>query len=77
MVHDPTDRGATIVRYRGTDGRLRAAARHLSEALTTDEVPTHTFDRVEKLAAGEIVKIDIEVLPVGLEFATGGSSCAS
>ena len=49
MVHDLTDHGATILRYKGSDGRLRVSARHLDEALSTDDVPAHTFDRVEKL----------------------------
>ena len=51
MVHDLTDHGATILRYKGSDGRLRVSARHLDETLSTDDVPAHTFDRVEKLAA--------------------------
>ena len=53
MAHDLTDHGATILRYKGSDGRLRVSARHLDEALSTDDVPAHTFDRVEKLAPGE------------------------
>ncbi len=48
-VHDLTDHGATILRYKGSDGRLRVSARHLDEHLSTDDVPAHTFDRVEKL----------------------------
>ena len=50
MAHDLTDHGATILRYKGSDGRLRVSARHLDEALSTDDVPAHSFDRVEKLA---------------------------
>jgi len=29
MAHDLTDHGATVPRYKGSDGRLRASARHL------------------------------------------------
>ena len=31
MAHDLTDHGATILRYKGSDGRLRVSARHLDE----------------------------------------------
>lgn len=71
MVHDLTDHGATILKYKGSDGRLRVSARHLDEALSTDEVPAHTFDRVEKLSPGEIAEIEIELLPIGLKFYPG------
>lgn len=71
MAHDLTDHGASILRYKGSDGRLRVSARHLDEALTTADVPAHTFDRVEKLAAGEVAEIDIDLLPVGLRFYAG------
>ncbi|ROS73911.1 hypothetical protein EDF24_2918 [Curtobacterium sp. PhB130] len=71
IAHDLTDHGATILRYKGSDGRLRVSARHLDETLTTDDVPAHTFDRVEKLAPGEIAEIEIDLLPVGLRFHAG------
>ncbi|WP_029266433.1 MULTISPECIES: CocE/NonD family hydrolase [unclassified Microbacterium] len=71
MSHDLTDHGATILKYKGSDGRLRVSARHLDENLTTDDVPVHSFDRVEKLSAGEIVEIEIDLLPLGLAFAPG------
>jgi predicted acyl esterase len=71
MNHDLTDNGATILRYKGADGRLRVSARHLDEALSTDAVPAHSFDHVEKLLPGEIVEIEIELLPIGLVFHPG------
>jgi uncharacterized protein len=71
MVHDLTDHGATVLRYKGSDGRLRVSARNLDDTLSTEDVPAHTFDRVEKLAAGEVVEIDIELLPLGLVFHPG------
>jgi predicted acyl esterase len=71
MAHDLTDHGATILKYKGSDGRLRVSARHLDDALTTDDVPAHAFDRIEKLAAGEVVEVDIELLPLGLAFTEG------
>ncbi len=70
-VHDLTDHGATILRYRGSDGRLRVSARHLDDALSTEDVPAHSFDRVEKLSPGQIVDVEIDLLPVGLVFRPG------
>ncbi len=71
MAHDLTERGASILRYKGSDGRLRVSLRHLDETLSTDVVPAHTFDRVEKLAPGEIVDVEIDLLPIGLAFHPG------
>lgn len=71
MAHDLTDHGATILRYKGSDGRLRVSARHLDEELATDEVPAHSFDRVEKLSPGEVVDIEIDLFPIGLTFHAG------
>jgi predicted acyl esterase len=71
MAHDLTDHGATILRYKGSDGRLRASARHLDQNLATEDVPAHTFDRVEKLRADEIVDVEIDLMPLGLRFHPG------
>ncbi|MCZ2404844.1 CocE/NonD family hydrolase [Paenarthrobacter sp. Z7-10] len=70
-VHDLTDYGATILRYKGSDGRLRVSARHLDETLSTDDVPAHSFDRIAKLAPGEIADVEIDLLPIGLAFHPG------
>ncbi len=71
IAHDLTDHGATILRYKGSDGRLRVSARHLDEALSTGDVPAHSFDRVEHLSPGEVVDVEIELLPIGLAFHGG------
>lgn len=71
MIHDVTERGASILRYKGSTGRLRVSMRHLDETLSTDEVPVHSFDRVEKLTPGAVVEIEIDLLPVGLVFHPG------
>lgn len=71
IAHDLTDHGATILRYKGSDGRLRVSARHLDDTLATDDVPAHTFDRVEKLSPGEVAEIEIDLFPVGLRFHAG------
>ncbi len=71
MAHDLTDHGATILRYKGSDGRLRVSMRHLDETLATDDVPAHSFDRIEKLTPGEVVEIEIDLFPIGLAFHPG------
>ncbi len=70
-AHDLTDHGATVLRYKGADGRLRVSARHLDAAVATEDIPAHSFDRVEKLAAGEVVEVEIDLLPLGLAFHPG------
>ena len=71
LAHDITECGASILRYKGSDGRLRASLRRLDQALATDAVPAHTFDRIEKLSAGEVVDLEIDLLPIGLVFYPG------
>jgi predicted acyl esterase len=71
MVQDITEHGASVLRYKGSDGRLRVSARHLDKALATDEVPAYSFDRVEKLQPGEIAEIEVDLAPVGLVFYPG------
>ncbi|WNV82962.1 CocE/NonD family hydrolase [Umezawaea sp. Da 62-37] len=71
MAHDVTERGGSILRYKGSDGRLRVSLRGLDATLSTDDVPAHRFDRIEKLTPGEIVDIEIDLLPVGLVFYPG------
>lgn len=71
MIHDLTEQGASILRYKGSAGRLRVSMRHLDAAASTDEIPVHSFDRVEKLRSGEIVEVEIDLSPVGLVFYPG------
>lgn len=71
MMQDFSERGASVLRYKGANGRLRVSARHLDEKLTTDEVPAHTFDRIEKLQPGEITEIEIDLFPMGMVFYPG------
>ncbi|WP_353963465.1 CocE/NonD family hydrolase C-terminal non-catalytic domain-containing protein [Streptomyces sp. NBC_00086] len=33
--------------------------------------PAHTFDRIERLSPGEVVDLEIDLLPVGLVFQPG------
>jgi len=70
-MQDLTENGCSILRYKGSDGRLRVSARHLDAALSTDAVPAHSFNRSEKLSPGEIVEIDVDLLPIGMRFYPG------
>src|SRR5260370_39467733 len=63
--------GSAILKYKGSNGRLRVSLRHLDEASSTDTVPVHSFDRVEKLAPGEIASVDIDLFPIGLALNPG------
>jgi predicted acyl esterase len=60
-----------VLRYKGSNGRLRVSARHLDEKSSTDAVPAHSFDRVEKLNPGEVVDVEIDLFPIGLKFYAG------
>lgn len=44
MAHDLTDHGATVLRYKCSDGRLRVSMRRIDETHSTDDVPAHIFD---------------------------------
>lgn len=66
-----TRHGAAILKYKGSNGRLRASMRHLDEAKSTDAIPVHSFDRVEKLAPGEIVCLDVDLFPLALALHAG------
>ncbi|MCM2410771.1 CocE/NonD family hydrolase [Streptomyces sp. RKAG290] len=71
FLQDVTDQSASVLRYKGSNGRLRVSTRHLDGDLSTDEIPAHTFDRAEKLAAGDVAEIQIDLSPVGLVLHPG------
>lgn len=66
-----TRNGAAILKYKGSNGRLRVSMRHLDERHSTDTVPAHSFDRVEKLAPGQVACVDIDLFPIGLALKPG------
>lgn len=71
MMHDLTERSGSVLRYKGSNGRLRVSARHLDKELSTDIIPAHSFDRMEKLKPEEIVEIEMDLFPIGLLFYPG------
>lgn len=70
VIQDFTQDGASIIRYKGPNGKLRLSMRHLSDE-TTDEVPDYSFDRVEKLEEGNAYEADIVLSPIGMTFHKG------
>ncbi len=70
-MQELTRNGAAILKYKGSNGRLRVSMRRLDETRSTDSIPAHSFDRVEKLAPGEIACVDIDLFPVGLVLYPG------
>ena len=66
-----TRNGAAILKYKGSNGRLRVSMRRLDERHSTDTVPVHSFDRVEKLAPGQAACVDIDLFPIGLALKPG------
>lgn len=71
MMHDFTDNGGTVMRYKGPDGRLKVSARHLDDTASSDVIPVHSFDRVEKLSPDQVVAVDIVIMPIGMVFYPG------
>jgi predicted acyl esterase len=53
------------------DGRLRVSLRELDPVLSTDFQPVHKFRRNQFLSSGQIVPVDIAILPTGLLWRAG------
>jgi uncharacterized protein len=69
----PGNSGAvhSVLRYKGANGRMRVSARHLDEQASTEHIPVQSLDRVEKLTPGQIVPIEVQMLPIGLMMRPG------
>lgn len=52
-------------------GWLRVSHRHLDEARSQPWRPVHTHDRLEKLVPGEIVPVEVEILPTSFVLRKG------
>lgn len=66
-----TRSGAAILKYKGSNGRLRVSMRHLDEVESSEDIPVHSFDRNEKLSAGQVVCVDVDMFPIGLSLKPG------
>ncbi len=71
QMQELTRQGAAILKYKGSNGRLRASMRHLDDQQSTNDIPVHSFDRVEKLTQGQIARLEIDLFPVGLRLYAG------
>ncbi|MDQ2852315.1 MAG: hypothetical protein M3Y49_16605 [Actinomycetota bacterium] len=76
VIQHLTQNGAAILKYKGSNGRLRVSMlrvsmRKLDEQASTEMVPAHTFEHVEKLRAGEVVSVDIKLFPIGIRLNPG------
>ncbi len=52
-------------------GYIRASMRKLDPERSREEYPHQSFDRVQKLAKGEIVPLEIAIWPMGMKFKKG------
>jgi predicted acyl esterase len=62
---------ATEPRSPVTQGWLRVTQRKTDPARSTDYLPFHTHDEVQKLAPGEIYAVDVEIWPGSLSLPAG------
>lgn len=60
-----------MIVFSGAKGMQRASMRHVDESRSGPAEPFHTFDRIEKLAPGEIVPVDIQIWPLGMIWRAG------
>lgn len=70
LMMDLTETGASILRYKGSSGRLRASLRRLAPS-ASDIIPEHSFDTLEKLTPGTPVQVEIALSPIGLVLYPG------
>jgi hypothetical protein len=57
--------------FTGAKGMQRVSQRRTDPAKSTVAEPFHTFDAPEKLEAGEIVAVDIQIWPLGMKWRAG------
>jgi len=55
----------------GMHGRLRVSRRKLDPTLSTDFLPIQSFDEQQRLHGGEIVAVEIAIMPVSEIFHAG------
>ena len=67
---NPENQSGMVV-FSGAKGIQRASLRATDPKLSGPAIPYHTFDRVEKLAPGEVVAVDIQIWPLGMRWSAG------
>ena len=71
VIKSLPSRGATVLRYTGSTGRLRASMRYIDEGKSTKWIPYFPFDKKELLKPNEIVPLEMPMLPIGMMFNKG------
>jgi len=73
FMRDFTDHSDSIVRYNGPSGRIKVSMSALDEEKSTEDIPVQAYDRIQKMEPGQIVPVDIALMPAGLVFYPGES----
>lgn len=60
-----------MVCFSGAKGMQRASLRGTDPELSGPARPHHRFDRVEKLAPGEVVPVEVQIWPLGMRWSAG------
>lgn len=55
----------------GVPGRLRASMRALDKEKSTDFLPVHAFNAPQKLTPGQVVPVDIAIMPTAMRWHAG------
>jgi uncharacterized protein len=69
--HRAGDKSFDLFFSEGSTGRLRVSHRELDESKSTPSQPVHTHRKEQKLTAGEVVPIVIEMWPHGMLWSRG------
>ncbi|KAL3460183.1 X-Pro dipeptidyl-peptidase C-terminal non-catalytic domain-containing protein [Aspergillus heterothallicus] len=60
-----------FVRYWGPHGQLRASQRHVSQDKSGKTWKTLSYEKVQRVKSGDVVRMDIQLWPTGLQFEAG------
>ncbi|OBT64187.1 hypothetical protein VE03_06879 [Pseudogymnoascus sp. 23342-1-I1] len=70
-MHSEGDKHVDVMFAEGSTGRLRISHRELDEKLSTPHWPRYKHEKEQKLEAGQIVPVDIELWPHGMIWEQG------
>lgn len=70
-MHAAGNKFVEVFFARGATGRLRVSHRELDLGHSTAHQPRYTFRKIQKLAEGEIVPVEIELWPHGMIWEAG------
>ncbi|MCD8316146.1 MAG: CocE/NonD family hydrolase [Eggerthellaceae bacterium] len=63
--------GGSVLKYHGSEGRLRVSLRHIDRDKSTKGHPWFPYDDPEKISTAEIIPVEIPLMPIGLKFRPG------